>query len=70
MQINNFRRHGLILYPVLEYNLATGEVDMTDAVFAGTLGLFGSMGAIVVLAVAAAAVVAWLETRVDHGSEH
>ena len=43
---------------------------MNDAVFTGALGLMGSMGAIVVLATAAGLLVAWLETRIDHGDSH
>lgn len=43
---------------------------MNDAVIVGTLGLAISMGGIVVLAVVAGSLVAWLETKVDHGGEH
>lgn len=43
---------------------------MNDAVIVGTTALAISMGGIVVLAVAAGLLVAWIEKRVDHGDDH
>jgi len=43
---------------------------MNDAVFFGTWALFGSMGAIVVIALLAAALLAYLDPRIDHGDDH
>lgn len=42
---------------------------MNDAVMVGGLALFGSMGFIVVVAVAASALLHYLDPRIDHGEE-
>jgi len=42
---------------------------MNEAVMVGGLALFGSMGLIVVIALAASALLHYLDPRIDHGDD-
>jgi len=43
---------------------------MNDAVMVGGIAMLGSMGLIVVIALAAAAILGYLDPRIDHGEDH